>query len=211
MIRKKWLFVLLASILLSAPILARFIRSGFTPPPPGIPRNWKYHKLGEFEVWLPEEWQNIGAFRTIEHRLRDAAGGDESPILFAAFGSKDRCSESIVVESYERAFEIHTPLVGEELATECVRLNPIILTDEAGRNVFPEPSTDIVTIEQDEVALAYQSYMVQQSPDTDFVRTIACAVTGNHVYGIHLDTLEGGDSASKLIYERILSTFRASP
>ena len=121
-------------------------------------------------MWLPEEWEDLGTFRTIEHRLRDAVEGDESSILFAAFGSRDRCFESIVVESYDRAFEIHAPLVGEELAREFVRVHPVILTDEAGRNVFPEPSTDIVAIEQggDKVTIAYQSFVLQQNLGTDF-------------------------------------------
>lgn len=213
MARAKMFPILLVAILLLISILARSILSGPVSSPPGVPESWKYHKdvLGRFGIWLPEEWEDLGTFRTIENSLRDAVEGDESPILFAAFGSRDRCFESIVIESCDRAFEIHVPLVGEGLAREFVRVHPVVLTDEAGRNIFPEPSTDIVTIKQggEKVLIAYQSYVLQQNFDADFVRTIACAVTRSRVYGIHLDTIERGDSTSiPPIYERILETFQ---
>lgn len=207
MTRAKWIFTLLILTLLLASILARCILSGSSSPPPDVPESWKCHRdaLGEFEIWLPEEWEDLGVFRTAKHRLRDVVEGDESPILFAAFGSGDRCSESVIVEGYDKAFETYTPLVGEELAKEFVRLHPVVLADEAGKNVFPEPSTDIIVIEQNEgkVVIAYQSYVLD-----GLVRTIACVVTRNRVYGIHLDTIERDSSANIPTYERILETFR---
>jgi hypothetical protein len=193
--------------------LAKCILSTPTTPPPGIPESWKRHKemSGRFEVWLPEEWEDPGDIRTIMRSLRDVVEGDESPVLFVAFSSRGPCFESIIVESYDRAFDVHAPFVWEELAREFVRLNPVILTDEAGRNVFPEPSTDIVTMEQDEnkAVIAYQGYVLKQDLNEDFVRTIACVVTRSHVYGIHLDTIEESGSTSISTYERVLKTFQA--
>ena len=212
MTRTKWLLLLFIAILLLVPILPKCILSTPTTPPPGIPESWKRHKemSGRFEVWLPEEWEDLGDIRTIEYRLRDVVESDESPVLFVAFRSRDPYSESIIVESYDRAFDVHAPLVWEELAREFVRLNPVILTDEAGRNVFPEPSTDIVTIEQDDnkAIIAYQGYVLKQGLNEDFARTIACVVTRSHVYGIHLDTIEESGSTSIPIYEGVLKTFQ---
>ena len=209
MTRTKWL--LLVSSLLLVSVLAKWMLSTPAVPPPDVPESWKHHKevFGRFEVWLPEGWEELGDIRTVTNSLRDVIEGDEFPVLFVAFRS-GTCPESILIERYDRAFDIYAPLVWEELAKEVVRLNPVILTDEAGRNVFPEPSTDIATIEQDEnkAIIAYQSYVLKQDLDGDFVRTIACVVTRSHVYGVHLDTIEESGSTSIPTYERVLKTFR---
>jgi hypothetical protein len=122
----------------------------------------------------------------------------------------DSCPEFLVVANHGAAFDIHAPRTGRELAEEFVRLHPAILTGELGENVFPEPSTDIITIEQGEgdFTIAYQSYLLSQGPDRDCVRTVACAVSERHVYSINLDTAGTRNNADMPTHERILRAFQ---
>lgn len=214
MTRRKLLLIFCVGVLLTASILAMCILSTPATPPPGVPEGWRHYEeiLGRFEVWLPGDWEDLGAIRTIECKVRGIVEGDESPILFVASGSiVDGFPELMIVQDYDTSFEIHAPRVGEELAREFVRLHPIALTGASGKIVYLEPLTDIVTIERNEnkVALAYRSYLlVNQGVDQDFVRTIACAVSRNHVYAISLDTIEQRNGKEMPVYGRILRFFR---
>jgi len=148
----------------------------------------------------------------MEYRLRDLVEGDETPSLFVAYsgGTVEGFHETIRVEDFDTAFEIYAPRIGEELVREFIRMYPIASTDESGRIVYPEPLTDIVTLEQEmgKVAVAYRSYLASQNLDNDLVVTIACVVSKDHLYAISLGTIEERNSADMPIYERILRAFR---
>jgi hypothetical protein len=211
--RRRWLLFLTVLALLLVLLLAKYTLSVSTTLPPGVPEGWKCHReiLGAFELWLPEEWESLGSIRTLTYRLQDVAKGKHAPLLFAASWSNAIGDLGVIyVQGWDRAFDDFPHLKGQELAWKCVSISPAPLLDESGRNVFPEPLGDIVTIEQDEDgdAVAYQSFALAQNLDKNLIRTSACAVSKNHVYIISLDTVEQHNSEDIPTYETILNAFQ---
>jgi hypothetical protein len=209
---RKWLPYLVVLVLLLALLLARHALSVAIPPPSGVPQDWKRHRevLGAFELWLPEEWESIGAVRTLTYRLQDIARRTDAPFLFAVSWSNAIGDLGVIyVQGWHRAFDDYPHLEGE-LAWKCVSLNSAMLSDESGRNVFLEPLDHITMIEQNESSgtVAYQSFVVAQRLDKDLIRTSACAVSEDHVYIISLDTVERHDSEGTPTYETILGAFQ---
>jgi hypothetical protein len=211
--RSKWFLLLLVSTLFLVSILAKCLLLTPKTPPPGIPESWRRHRdvLVRFELWLPEDWEHLGGIRTAIFSIRSVAEGIRSPLLFRASGDiKQGVGEWITVRDFDAAFELYAPLTGEELARECSKFYPVVSTLPDFDGVTYLDASNVVVIDQDESrsAIAYQSDVLIQGVDKDLVRTIACVVSRNHVYQIHLDTLEEEDDTNTSTYERILRAFR---
>lgn len=211
MSRRRWLLLLAVASLFLVLILIKFKLLASETRPPGVPENWKRHKevLGRFEMWLPKEWERLGGIRTVIEGLREVAEGNEAPLLFAAWRySADGRHESVTIKDYNAAFESYAPLIGEELAKECSMGKPVAFTlDFTGTVRLDDSKVMTVELEENEIAIAYQSDVLAQNHEGDFTRTVACVVSRNHAYLVYLDTLEK-DNTNIPTYEKVLRTFR---
>lgn len=215
--RKKWILpALILSILLSS-LLVIYVVSSQRVPPSGVPASWEHHKvLGRFELWLPEEWEDMNT-RPILLRLLEAVskvvGRDYYLTWFIAVEDHvDNFPQWIEIQEYVSEFKYGAPLIGEEFAKRCCEMNSsMLLTPPPRPGEFEIVDTsDVATIDLDEGqgTIAYQSSVIRwKDVDNYQTRTFACLVSSNHVYWIKLGTVEEG-STSNPTYEMILRTFR---
>jgi hypothetical protein len=211
MSRRKKLLLLLVLLLLSTSILARRILSPPPTSPPGIPESWKRHQdtLGNFELWLPEEWENPGHVRTAVFSIREVADGIRDALVLSAVKIGDEGVEGwVTVRDFDVAFDLYAPLVGTELAIECSRNDPVLPIDFVGAVRLDASNVVVVEKGDDTSVIAYQSGVYDQSANEDIVRAIAYAVSSDHVYQIKLHTIEMRDSTDTPTYEKILEAFR---
>ena len=195
MTRTKWFWFCFALILLCALFLVKSIRSVPMTYPPNIPGDWKPHQggIGIFQVWLPGEWKDVEKGRTGSF-LRAVRSGEE-------YGM-------ITVWNDDSIFEINAPLVGKELARQCSSHYPVSLTLDFEGSI-PVDVANVIMIEREDdgIYIAYQSAVLVREADRNLVRTVAFAVSAEHVFMIHLDTTEGINENGSTMHEKILRAF----
>jgi hypothetical protein len=210
MIHKKWFLLGLTLVLLFVLfLLFNLVRSYFVPLPSDVSGDWRWHQGEGFEIWLPKEWEDAGKSHTTIYSLPGIGGGSVIPVVFSALKRNEESNEWITVQSYDIAFDLYAPLVGEELARECSRNLPVSLTLDFDGIIYLDAANVIIIEEyEDRDAVAYQSAVLKRDTDKNWVRTVACVVGSDHVYLVSLDTVEAKDWTGLPTFERILISFR---